>query len=220
MKALRLLLIYIFITTFSTEAHCQKFEYGFKTGVVISNIDMTNMVTHHVNPDKPLIWFHYFTPKTGINISLNLGYNISSKIQIGIEPGYILKGANFSDSDSKLDLHYLNFPIAVQYKPGEKTSFYLGPEFSHLLNAKLEFDGSEIDMKSFYDEKTETSIIFGANYFFSKSFCLGLRLNYGLTKISETVWTDEIGDLIGRVNEYNYYTLLYMKFILNDLKPK
>lgn len=203
---------------FIYSAQCQKFEFGIKTGPVISNIGLSDLVSHHVNPDKPDIWFHYFTAKVGFNISLNIAYNISSKFFVGFEPGYILKGANFSDSESKLDLHYLNLPMIIQYNIGEKTNIYFGPEFSYLLNAELDFDGDKIDMDNFYNEKTETSIFLGVNYFISNGLGIGIRFNYGLTKVSETVWLDEAGNLIGKTKENNYYSLLYMSIIMNKLR--
>jgi len=195
----------ILIITIFNNVYSQKFDYGVKFGLPISNIDYSNLVDTHIMPDKPYIWMHEFKPKVGFNLSLTGGYSISSKIHIGIEPGYIIKGAKFDQSSQKLDLHYFNLPLLVKYEIFNQARVYLGAEFSKLIKAEL----GSINLDDFYNEKMESSILIGAEYIITKNIILGLRMNNGLTKVSETKWMDEAGTLYGTVKENNYYTLLY-----------
>ncbi len=207
-KIIRNILLLLFLISCS-KSYSQVFEYGFKIGITMSDIRMTDMPESHVNVDKPDIWRHDFDPRIGFNVSVTAGYYISSNIYLGIEPGYILKGANFSSSESKLDLHYWNLPIILKYKISDGIGIYLGPEFSKLINAELDFDGRIIDLDNFYNDQIEVSVLLGVDYEATKYFGLGIRYNYGLTKVSETKWTDESGNTDSICKENNHYLLFY-----------
>nr|NQU89141.1 PorT family protein [Bacteroidota bacterium] len=193
--------------------YSQTFDFGFKAGITISDIRMTNMPQNHVNIDKPDIWKHDFASKPGLNLSINGGYHVNQSFYLGVEPGYILKGAKFTSSESKLDLHYLNLPVVLKYKVSNRTGIYLGPEFSVLLKARLDYNGQKIDMTGYYNGKPESSLLMGIDYQATSVIGFGIRYNWGLTKVSETVWTDEQGNLDSKCREYNHYFLIYMFFI-------
>lgn len=186
------------------------FQYGVKLGMVRSDIRMTDRVYDHIDLDKPDIWRHYFTPKLGLNFGAFGGYYVTEDIYLGIEPGYIIKGAGFSDENSKLSLDYLNLPVIVKYKISDRIGLLAGPEFSALVKASLDYNGLIIDMKEFYDTGIETSVLFGVEYEATEQFWLGLRYSYGLTTVSETVWYDEAGEVLGAVKEHNQYFMLYL----------
>jgi len=205
-------IIYLFFILFLTSSiknYSQQFEYGIKIGIVISDIRMSDMPESHVNVDKPDIWKHDFDSKLGINISAIVGYHLNPKIYLGLEPGYILKGANFDASESKLDLHYWNLPVILKYMISDRMGIYLGPEFSKLINAELNFDGRTIDMDDFYNDIIEISILMGIDYQPVEYLGFGVRYNYGLTKVSQTKWTDELGNIDSICKENNHYILLY-----------
>ena len=199
------ILITVCLTTITNYLYSQNFEYGIKVGLPISCIGYSNRLNTHIHTDKTYDWMHYFKPRIGLNIGLIGRYNISSKISLRIEPGYILKGANFSSSSAKLDLHYWHLPIIGEYKISDNIGIYIGSEFSKLIKANL----GSINLDSFYNEMIETSILMGAERNISKNVGIGVRVNYGLTKVSETKWMDEEGIVYGTVKENNYYTLLY-----------
>ena len=213
MKNIYKILITFCLITLSNKGYSQNFEYGIIFGLPVSCIGYSNRLNTHIMPDKPYIWMHYFQPKVGLNFSLVGLYNINEKLTIAIEPGYVLKGANFSSGSSKLDLHYINIPIILKYKTKNDYGFYIGSEFSKLLNAELDFNGTK-NMDSFYNEKIETSILLGIDYRFAKHIELGVRCNYGLTKVSETNWMDESGMIYGTVKENNFYALFYTSIYL------
>lgn len=188
------------------------FQYGGKIGMTRSDIRMTDMVSNHIDTDKPDIWRHDFIPKLGANASVFGVYQVGPEVYLRAEPGYILKGANFNDDNSKLSLHYLNLPILLKYQFSDRWGLLAGPEFSTLLKANLDVNGVNIDMKEFYDTGIETSVNVGIEYAATEQFWLGLRYSHGLTKVSETTWYDETGDVLGVVKEYNHYWLLYAAF--------
>ena len=200
------ILITVCLTTITNYLYSQNFEYGIKTGLPISCIGYSNRLNTHIHPDKTYDWMHYFKPRIGLNIGLIGRYNISSKISLRIEPGYILKGANFSSSSAKLDLHYWHLPIIGEYKISDNIGIYIGSEFSKLIKANL----GSINLDSFYNEMIETSILIGAERNIFKNVGIGVRVNYGLTKVSETKWMDEEGIVYGTVKENNFYALFYI----------
>lgn len=197
------------LTAFAS-AYGGDFQYGVKLGSTLSSIRMTDRVYNHIDPDKPDIWFHYFTHKLGLSFGAFGGLYVSESIYLGIEPGYVIKGANFSDGNAKLNLSYLNLPVIVKYKVSDRIGILAGPEFSTPVTATLDYNGLEIDMKEFYDTGMETSVLLGVEYEATDQFALGLRYSYGLTKISETIWYDETGEVLGAVKEFNEYLLFYL----------
>lgn len=215
-KLIKLMLINVFILLITSAGiYAADFRWGIKTGITVSEIRMKDMPAEHINVDKPEIWRHDFDPKIGCNISFAGGYDLNSNIYVGIEPGYILKGANFDASNAKLDLHYFNLPVILKYRFSERISIYAGPEFSKLFKATLKFNSSTINMNDFYSSKIETSLFLGTEYQITKNISLGLRYSYGLTTISETEWTDESGFLDSLCKENNYYTLVYLSWEIN-----
>ncbi len=212
MKRINTIAIMILCLTAFNAAYAGDFQYGFKLGTPISNIRLTDRVYEHYDADKPLIWMHYFTPKFGLNFSGFGGYYVTDEIYVGIEPGFIIKGAGFSDENSSLSLQYFNLPILMKYELSDRWRILAGPEFSTLVKASLDYNGLDIDMKEFYDNGVETSVNLGVEYTATDQFWLGVRYNYGLTKVSETLWYNETGDLLGAVKEYNYYWLFYLAF--------
>lgn len=197
-------------------AQSQEFDFGAKIGFPISIIRInTNTIDHilgdepEIVGDKPEIWSHYRDPRVGFNISVLGGYNISLRFHLGIEPGYIIKGTAFAGADSKLSLHYLNLPVILKYRISDRIGIVAGPEFSTLLKATVKFDGDSIDLKDYYDDRAETSLNIGLEYQATERFGLGLRYNHGLTKVSETEWTNELGELDSIDKEHNHYVLLY-----------
>lgn len=202
------IVVILCLVTF-TGSRAGEYRYGFKIGLPISDIRMTDMPDEHINVDKPDIWRHDFGSKLGVNLSAFGTYQVAPQVYLGIEPGYILKGANFTESSSKLDLHYVNLPVVLKYEISDRVGIHLGPEFSILLKANLDFNGFTIDMKDFYDSGIETSVFLGAEYEAIELLGLGIRYSYGLTKVSETVWTEESGDIDSISKENNYYLLFY-----------
>lgn len=205
MKFLNFLITVNLLLSSNIWAEPNNWQYGIKTGIPISNILYTNRVTTHILPDKPYIWMHNFENRTGLNISLNIGYNFGQKIYLGIEPGYLLKGAKFHDYSSNLDLQYINVPLILKYNITDKLRITTGPEFSKLINANL----GSIDLSDFYNERIEVSYFSGIEYRLNEIICLGVRISWGLNKISETRWMDENNMVYGVVGEKSIYLLPY-----------
>lgn len=203
---MKIVLKFIFIILFIDIGLTNNWQYGIKTGIPISNILYTNRVTTHIMPDKPYIWMHHFNTRAGFNISLNVGYDFRQKFYVGIEPGYLLKGAKFDDYSSSLDLHYINVPITLKYNITDKLCITTGPEFSKLIKADL----GSIDLSYFYNKRIEISYISGIEYRFNENISLGARISLGLNKISETKWMDENDDVYGVVGEKSIYILPYL----------
>lgn len=193
----------------SRAGYSQCLEYGMKLGIPISHILIVHATYNHINVDKPEIWKHYFVARPGFNISLRGGYQLNPKVFLGIEPGYILKGIGFDDYNARLFLHYWNLPLLFKYTPSKSLGLCLGPEFALCSGAQLTFEGRDIDMNDFY-EPFETSFFIGVEFKASDNVGLGFRYNIGLTKISETQWSDESGNVLGIDKESNHYFLFYM----------
>ena len=93
MKNTIILPVLIILAVSINSIDAQKFQFGVKGGMVISEIEIMNTVTTHITPDKPAIWMHAFDQKTGFHFSVVMTGSINSRLMAGIEPGYLLKGS-------------------------------------------------------------------------------------------------------------------------------
>ena len=195
--------------------YCGNIQFGIKGGLIRSDIRMIDMPDSHINLDKPDIWRHDFSAKTGINFSMTAVYSLSGSFQIVAETGYIKKGAGFTSSESKLTLDYWNLPLILKYSLSKSIFIDGGLEFSYLLKARLDDDGTIIKLDESYDNNPEISVILGIERYINKILGMGVRYNFGVTHISRTKWTDELGNIDSICREYNHYLTLYLVIYFN-----
>lgn len=182
----------------------KKFQWGIQAGLGMSKIYTKKL--NEVNDKVGSI--------LGFSTNIFLAYNLTQKVSISMEPGFIRKGSvyHFPAADppqpaykTSLQLNYIDLPLLVHFHSVAKWSAYAGPSFSTLVSTNLNI------IKGLYT-KSELSGIIGVNYSICRRFDIGLRYGHGLTKISTIQITDNNGSLGGKYKEYNRYGQLLIRY--------
>lgn len=208
MNKLALILIVAAMLLGSTNIWAADFEYGFKVGLPVTSVHLSNLPDNHISANRPTLWLQAYKSKLGIDVSFKMGYYLGNKVYLGVEPGFIRKGAHFENTDSQLDLFYWKLPILLGYQLTDHLRLCAGPEISYLSKATVNYRWLTLNLLEVYD-RNENSIFVGFEYRANRLLSLGLRSSYGLTKATEVIWTDEEGHLDAATEERNRYVMLY-----------
>lgn len=151
----------------------QNSYFGLKAGYNTSSLRSSN------NSDIKL------NDKNTLNIASVFSFRSwGAKWGFTIEPGYIKKGV--SADSINYNLNYLNAPFLIDFYPINKIKLSLGPEISFLASAKntkkKQGDRSIVDT---YENLWELSGTASASYALDYFIDLGLRYNFGFTKIAQ-----------------------------------
>lgn len=177
------------------------------------DVDTDNDVDD-VDRDRP-----YDGPRAGIKGGLNLSNLISdnvtdNKIREGFHVGVygqlfsspaftIQPEVNFStkgneshfnegiiDQEVQWNLSYIDIPILAVFKLGRAAEIHVGPYWSYLVGANIDYDGDlsnqfrEVDRDNF--EKWDYGLAGGIGFNLGRAAQLGARYNYGMKDIAKS----------------------------------
>lgn len=99
---------------------------------------------------------------------------------------YSVQGAEHitPNTDTQIELNYLNLPLVFQYMVGSGLRFQAGPQIGILLKAKRDINGTEGDIKNSI-RKADLSILGGISYVTKLGLGFDARYVYGLTDIAK-----------------------------------
>jgi hypothetical protein len=167
MKKLILSICFIPLAFFSSQA---QLRIGPQVGVNFSNL------TGDVSDTKVLVGLH-----AGIKAQIPV-YN---KLSIQPEIMYSGQGAEFdSPGDAKIDYHYVNVPVFLNYQTPVGLFLETGPQVGFLIDANAEANDVEIDIMD-DSEKVDFSWDFGVGYQSSLNWGITGRYNLGLTNLQK-----------------------------------
>lgn len=216
MKTSHLLIIAYLIFLTTGLARAQQFNFGIQAGLVGADIRLSEVppeMHQYGDPD-------WFDPMISYSINAFLGYEGKSMIGFSAEPGYILKGGiakwgnDNPDDDSRMQLGYLQLPVLAGIHITEKFSASAGPELAYMISAKAKSDYGENKVYDLYDNHFELAAIAGINYAFTMHIQAGVKYSHGLTNTSKIILTDQAGNVVGRVKEFNHYLQLWLRYII------
>lgn len=199
----KIIVVASLICAFSINGMAQKTFFGIKSGLNLSSMRTSGLQTDAFQTTKSYV---------GYNFSGWFGYKFSKKIRMSFEPGYVVKGSAFEGSTERLKLKYIDLPVLVEYEVLKDVNLLAGPSFAYQLGAKRITDDGSINVSDIYNESSEISGILGVSFNVSFFMDIGARYNYGFTKASETVLTNDIGVETGRIKEYNRYLQFLIRF--------
>lgn len=190
-------------------AFCQDIKFGLAAGIDIANTHLTNKPDGNSNNQV-------YYPILAFNFNGYIGYKRAEDWGLSIEPGFIQKGGRQKNSDDyiRFNLNYIQLPVSFDYYFADKFYVSIGPELSYLINARAKSDDNYSDVTDLYDRKFELAGLVGINYKIMDKLDIGLRYNHGLTYVSKSTITNELGENIGESKNYNQYLQLIMKFTI------
>ena len=162
---------------FSFAAKAQRVHFGVKGGLNASELHGSD-----INDAKTKIGFH-----AGL-----LAHIHTNNKSWGIQPEvmYSLEGAKYDigeSSDAKVDLHFINVPVLVQYMFDNGFRIEAGPQIGFLVGAKAKETGGDnsIDIKDNF-KSTNFSIPVGVGYLMSNGLGFDARYNFGVSDMNDT----------------------------------
>lgn len=164
------------VLSMASVAGAQNLTGGVKIGLNSSNVKYT---------------YDGGSSKADARLSGHVGFYAVYMFQdkFGFQPEFVISGEGTKNNDTKLALTYINIPLLLRMNVIEKLSIHTGPQIGFLVSAKAKDDGNSIDVK---DGMKGIGLAWGlgAMYDLPKNFNVGLRYNFGLSRIDDND-TDE-----------------------------
>ena len=157
----------------SFTSSAQHANLGVKGGVNVYNIQNDNGSKYDA--------------KLGLHLGLLGHIHLDKEWALQPELVYSGQGAkyNISNSETKVNLDYINFPVLLQYMFDNGFRLQAGPQVGFLINAKAETNQNKIDVKDNY-KGIDFGIGLGGGYINTNSgFGIDARYNVGLSDITE-----------------------------------
>lgn len=160
--------IFLSITLFtslliSSELFAQGVGLGIKGGVNFADQSITDIST---------------STKTGFHGGAYVIVAFSEKWGIQPEVLYSAQGSELPDEIS--EFNYMTIPVLLRWKPVSVLSIEAGPQFSALLDAKIDGEDLKDQFKS-----SDFGLAVGATVHLPLGFNAGVRYNWGFTNVSE-----------------------------------
>ena len=171
----------------SLKVNAQKLTFGCKAG-----FDLAYITRETTQDYPPSFNKHNYQARPSFDFGILLNYQILNRIQVQIEPGLTIKGAQIIDnkfhSREIYDLGYLNMPTTIIIKPIKRINIETGVEFGY-LTFRNNIDGSSITIVNGYlnFKKFETSGFFGFSINPFSKFYLTFRYTEAFTPFLSTM---------------------------------
>jgi hypothetical protein len=143
------------------------------------------------------------------NNSSRVGFNAGAVAQIGISKKFViqpellfsLKGYKFPptnfNSSGTLSLNYVVIPLLAGFQPSENVTILFGPELGFLTSVNSRFDGANHDVSKNF-RKTDIGINLGTALHIKEGVGIEARYSYGFNELADVIYTDNLGNEIGR----------------------
>ena len=176
-----------FLITFSLIQSFGQVSFGVKAGLNLSNVKNVGSLDNKT--------------RLGLNGGFITEIKISKKFIVRPEVLYSIKGYNFppigNDVGGTVSLNYISIPLFGGFRPNDKFTILLGPEFNVLTNANSKFNGSNHDVTKYY-RKFDLAIDLGVAYKIKHGLGVELRYSYGFEDLVDVTYTDQAGNDIGK----------------------
>ncbi len=164
-------LLAAFLTAGSVTA--QHVNVGIKGGLNVYTITNDNDVE--------------YDSKAGFNLGLLGHIHLAKQLALQPEIVYSAQGAKFNtgNTETNINLNYINVPVLIQYMFDNGFRLQAGPQLGFLVNAKSKTGGVSVDIKD--NLKTvDVGLAVGAGYVHTPSgFGVDARYNLGLSNIND-----------------------------------
>ena len=168
------LILSIALLLFSAVAFAQA-SFGLKAGGMLST-RVTNSLDHNLDIAKLSFVGGAF-----------YSFPISEQFGLQVELLYANKAIELERRRwvqlVREDLHYLNLPVMLQYKPKERLTLELGPEVGYLIGQKQVISNVSTQRPSPFTKDFDMAINLGVGYEPVNRVLLNLRYNFGIYDI-------------------------------------
>ncbi len=185
----------------------QRFSLGVRAGYSLSDVTYrSEYAADFAKAQQALSGFH-----AGLEsrVELSKRFALLSGLQYA-RKGYATTLARPSGLFDDVDyvLHYINVPIAGNFRIWKGLSLQMGLEAEYLLDSRGKTATETFDAEGFVDQYNDfdLGVLGGLEYQFGKNFFVGVRHTIGITPLSNWELTDNDGQNLGTAKVYNTST--------------
>ncbi|MCF8245239.1 MAG: PorT family protein [Saprospiraceae bacterium] len=139
-------------------------------------------------------------------IGVQPSYDINEKFNVGAGVQFATKGYRWGDigstSETELRIGYLEFTPYAMYKPVKIIGIYAGASLGYQLDEKIKNGGKWRSPFFDFSEKYDFGGVVGIKLF-AKNIFVNLGLFRSLVPINEINLTDENGEILENVKQFN-----------------
>ena len=161
MKNIFLSIVFLLLLSISSFVNAQGLGVGIKGGVNFANQSVSDIST---------------SSKTGFHGGVYVVIAFSKKWALQPELMYSAQGSEWPDEIS--EFNYMTIPILLRWKPISLLSIEAGPQFSRLLDARV--DGEDITDEI---KNSDFGLALGATVHLPLGFNAGARYVWGFTNV-------------------------------------
>ena len=193
-----------------SEIKAQEYRFGLQAGIGLSNV-LTK------DPPPTLGQFSFDTEfKIAYNVNGYFGYKSKHFWGISLEPGYIQKGYYVPSlargfEAYNLNFNYIHLPVLADFYIGSSIVISIGPEFAYLTKAIAKSKNFSNLLTDNY-AKYELSGLVGIQFKTSRHIDTGIRYNHGIKRVSHISFTDDNGQPLDEINQYNQYFQVFVRY--------
>jgi len=177
MKKIFLSFTLLSITAIFSTVNAQGLGIGIKGGVNFANQSITDINTNS---------------RTGFHVGAYAVIAFSEKWGIQPELLYSAQGSELPDETS--EFNYMSIPILLRWKLASVLSVHAGPQFSTLLDAKIDGDNIKDDIKN-----SDFGLALGATVHLPLGLNGGVRYVWGFTNVSDLQDDTEVKNSVVQV---------------------
>ncbi len=207
MSTKKIFLVFGLMLAIGLAGYTQNLRFGVTAGFDVAETHGTNRAVMGA--------VRTYAPMMAFNVNAYLGYRISEKFGISLEPGFIQKGSTvYEPSVGKFQMreNCFQMPVLLECFLFDKLFVSVGPELSYLINGYDVLRGEVYNNTDWYNNRLELSGVIGVNYRISDHVDIGLRYNHGITYTTQITLTDQDGNVVGASNEYNQYGQILVRY--------
>jgi hypothetical protein len=128
-------------------------------------------------------------------------FDVEDKFFISTELLYSLRGyhvpASATANKGNISYSYLSAPLLAGYKPLQKLSVMVGPEFGYLLKAKSKDENNSNDITGFVNYRFSIDANAGVSWELTPELLVETHFLIGLTSLYKVLYTDGLGNVTG-----------------------
>jgi len=177
MKKIFLSIAFFISLAVYSNVNAQGLGVGIKAGVNFANQSITDINTNS---------------RTGFHVGAYAVIAFSEKWGIQPELLYSAQGSELPSETS--EFNYMSIPVLLRWKPVSVLSIEAGPQFSSLLNAKIDGDDIKEDIKN-----SDFGLAVGATVHLPLGLNGGVRYVWGFTNVSELPDDTEVKNSVVQV---------------------
>jgi hypothetical protein len=155
---------------------------GVKAGVNFNSLSASNSIGADL-----------YKSSTAFHLGFFGQFRLKEKIYLITELQFSQRGATINDpqnSNTRINLNYIDLPILISYQPIKKINIDLGPNVSFKTSAVATSGSTTNNVDFIYDKSVDFGISTGLRFNMSDKVSFIGRYYYGLSPVEEASYAD------------------------------